>query len=126
MTSVTDIAGFLKTKLNIDIFDIYASKSTRKNEMSRLMKDISLSFEERTKLAVQELDFVNEFFHAAIRENLGIKSDSEVFTGAAYHAQEAISLGLAHEINTLDYALSTAHQLGLKSKITQLFTNLKH
>ena len=125
MTSFTDIASFLKTKLNIDIFDVYATKSTRKNEITRALQNTSLSMEDRTKLVTKELDFVNEFFHSAIRENLGIKEDSEVFTGASYHAQDAISLGLAHEINTLDYALSTAQQLGIKSKINQLFTNLK-
>ena len=125
MTSFTDITGFLKNKLNIDVFDIYASKSTRKNEITRALQNTSLSMEDRTKLVIDELDFVNEFFHAAIRENLGIKEDSEIFTGATYHAQQAIALGLAHEINTLDYALSTAHQLGLIPQINQLFTNLK-
>ena len=125
MTSFTDIAGFLKSKLNIDVYDIYATKSTKKNEMSRLLKDASLTMEERTKLIVQDLDYTNEFFHAAIRENLGVNNDSEVFTGAIYNAKKAIEMGLAHEINTLDYALSVAHKMGLKNQINQLYTNLK-
>lgn len=125
MTTYIDMMGFLKDKLGISIIDIYASKSTRKNEAIRKLQDTSLTMEERTAGVVDQLDFVNEFFHKAIRNNLGIKKDSEVFTGATYFAQQAIDLGLAHEINTLDYAINYAYKLGLANNIKNQFNKSK-
>jgi len=110
-TSYTDMQVLLKDKLGITITDIYATLSTRKNEMSRAL------LEGNKKPIIDDLDFVNEIFHAAIRENLGIKADSEVFTGAIYNANEAITHRLINEINSLDYAIDYAYKAGLTHKI---------
>ncbi len=110
-TSYTDMQVMLKEKLGITITDIYATLSTRKNEMTRAL------LEGNQKPIIDDLDFVNEIFHTAIRENLGIKADSEVFTGAIYNAQQAINHGLINEINSLDYAIDYAYKAGLTNKI---------
>jgi signal peptide peptidase SppA len=110
-TSIEDYSGLLE-KVGIKITDIYATKSTRKDEEYR-------EFVEKgnKKPMTDFVDFVNEVFHEAIRTNMGISADSEVFTGAAFFAEKAIELGLINEINTMDYALQTAYKLGLKNKI---------
>lgn len=112
-TSFTDMQVLLKEKLGINIIDIYATKSTRKNEMTRLL------LEGNKKPIVDDLDFVNEIFHKVIQDNMGIKPDSEVFDGAIYNAQDAITHGLINEINSLDYAIEYAYTAGLTNKINQ-------
>jgi ClpP class serine protease len=117
-TSFTDMQVLLKEKLGITIIDLYATKSTRKNEMVRSL------LEGNTKPIIDDLDFVNEIFHAAIRQNLGIKADSEVFTGAIYNAQDALVHGLINEINSLDFAIEYAYKQGLTNKINHFKTQL--
>jgi ClpP class serine protease len=112
MTSISDMTVLMKEKLGINITEIYASKSTEKNDAIRaFLKDGN------TTAIEAKLDFINEIFHAAIRDNLGIAADSKVFAGNIYFAEEAKSLGLINEINTHDYALNYAYSLGIKSKI---------
>lgn len=125
MTSFTDLTRFLKEKLNIDIYEIYASKSTKKNEIYRALTDSALSVEDKTKTLVGELDFINEEFHSVIRNNLKIPESSEVFTGKMYFAEEAIKQGLAHDINSFDYALQYAYKEGLKNKVINQYQTLK-
>ena len=123
MTSVMNMSRFLKEKLLIDIEDIYASLSVEKNQPVRGMLDPNATEEEkaaRKQQLVDELNFMNSIFHNTITTNLGIKKDSPVFTGKTFHAQEAISLGLAHEIQTLDYVIDFAHSQGLKKVMNQL------
>lgn len=122
MTTFTDIWPALE-KFGIDRRDIYATKSTRKNIISRTIRDKSLTKEEQEKPLIDELDFVNEFFHADIIANRNLKADSEVFTGDIFYSERAIELGLADSIDTLDNALSLAHQLGLINKINQFNSN---
>lgn len=109
--SLQDFSGLL-AKIGIKIEDFYASKSTRKEEEYRAWKESG-----DTEKITGMVDFINEAFHAAIRENLGIKADSEVFTGAVYFAEQAKSLGLINEINSPDYALAYAYKVGLINKI---------
>lgn len=118
MTSFTDIWAALK-KFGIDHREIYATKSTRKNFLKRNLQNSELSTEEQEKPLIEDLNFVNDFFHATVSKNRNIPLDSEVFTGDMYYAEKGIELGLADEINTLDYALTLAHQLGLENKINQ-------
>ena len=113
-TSFTDMQVLLKEKLGISIVDIYATKSTRKNEMTRQLLEAG-----NKKPIVDDLDFVNDIFHKAIQDNMGIKADSEVFDGAIYNAQDAITQGLINEINSLDYAIEYAYTAGLTTKINQ-------
>ncbi|MFZ4523270.1 MAG: S49 family peptidase [Bacteroidales bacterium] len=110
-TSIQDYSGLLE-KIGIKITDFYATKATRKDEEVRAIKENG-----DTKPMAAFVDFVNEVFHQAIRENLGIAADSEVFTGAAYFAAKAQELGLINEIGSMDYALAKAYQLGLRNKI---------
>ena len=118
MTSVMDMSGLMKDKLGIDVKDFYASLSTEKNQPVRGMLDPESTAEEkaaRTAELQKELDFMNAIFHNTIATNLGIKPDSPVFTGKTFHAEEAIQLGLAHEIQTLDYVIDFAHSEGVKN-----------
>ena len=119
MTSIADMSGLLKDKLGIVITDLYATKSTEKNA------EIRAFLEKGNKdLVTAKLDFINNYFHAQVQKNLGIKADSEVFTGAIYFAEKAKGLGLIDEINTMDYALNYAYNLGIKNKISTFSKNL--
>ena len=119
-TSIQDYTVLLE-KNGIKIMDIYATLSTRKDEEVRAL----LATPSNPKPMQDYIDFVNEVFHQAIRDNMGIAANSEVFTGAAFFAQKAKDLGLIDEINTMDYALNYAYKLGLKNKINSQFKQLK-
>jgi len=121
MTSFTDIWTALK-KFGIDHREIYATKSTRKNFLKRNLQNSELTTEEQEKPLIDDLDFVNDFFHATVSKNRNIPLESEVFSGDMYYAEKGIELGLADEINTIDYALTLAHKLGLENKINQFST----
>jgi ClpP class serine protease len=121
MVSITDMQVMLKDKLGINIIDIYATKSTRKNEMIRVLREDPTN----TQLITEDLDFVNGIFHKAIQDNLCIAADSEVFTGAIYNAEQAITHKLINEINTLDNAIEKAYNLGLIQKAKQQFSQFK-
>jgi ClpP class serine protease len=110
-TSIEDYAGLLD-KIGIKITDIYASLATRKDEAWRAFQANG-----DTKLILDRVDFVNGIFHQAIQKNLNIPPESEVFTGADYFAGQAQSLGLINEINTMEYALTKAYELGLTNKL---------
>ena len=118
MTSFTDIWPALKN-FGVDRREIYATKSTHKNILKRTLTDPSLSKEEQEKPLIAELDFVNDYFHQVISKNRGIALESEVFTGADYYSEKGIELGLADEINSIDYALTLSNRLGLENKINQ-------
>ena len=123
MTSMMDASRFLKEKLGIDMIDVYATASTNKNEQMRSFLNSDLPLEERTKSVVADLDFVNAIFHQAIQKNLSISPDSEVFSGKVYAADQAIALGLAHEICSFEDALMLAQRMGLKNSINQMFNS---
>jgi ClpP class serine protease len=109
--SIQDYSGLLE-KIGIRVSDFYASKATRKDEEIRAIKSSG-----DTAPITAFVDYVNEIFHQAIRENLGIAADSEVFTGATFFASKALDLGLINEIGTGERALTYAYELGLKNKI---------
>ncbi len=117
MASITDVKK-LEEKWGFSVKDIYATLSTKKNEAIRALFDKA-----DESLMVEHLDYINDEFHACIRENLGINKDSEVFTGKIYFAEEGVSLGLANEINSLDYALEYAENLGLIELIKNNYVN---
>jgi protease-4 len=110
-TSFENYSGLLE-KIGIKITDIYATLATRKDEACR-------AFEENgdTKLILDRVDFVNQVFHSSIQSNLNLPAESEVFTGADYFAARAKELGLINEINTIDYALIKAYELGITNKL---------
>ena len=90
--------------------DIYASLSTEKDAETRAMA------KDDDTLIVANLDFVNELFHKTISTNRKIKYDTEspVFKGAIFNAQEAISNGLIDQIGTLDQAMTWVLNEGLR------------
>jgi len=111
-TSFQDINNFLKEKLNITVYELYASKSQFKDEEVRALLDGD------KKPITERLDFINERFHAAIRENLGIADDqSDVFSGRMFFAQEAIEKGLCHDIMNLEEVIHYTYKQGLANSI---------
>lgn len=120
MTSAMDTSRMMKDLLKIDTEDIYATKSTRKNEEVRAYLDKALKNDERKKLIIEELDFVNEIFHQAIQTNLGVAKESEIFTGAMYYAQQAIGNKLCNKICTINEALNDAYNYGLANQLSSL------
>ena len=116
--SIMDINSMLTSKLGINIWEIYASKSTDKNgDIRQLMADGN------QESIVASLDHVNEIFHQTIQDNLGIASNSDVFSGKVYYAQQAISMGLAHEITSFNDAIKQTFEAGCVSTIKrQLLT----
>ena len=116
MTSVMDFTQALRDKLGVKIEDIYAEKSTRKNEEFRAWLE-----KNDKKPLLDSLNFANEIFHEAIQNNLGVAADSEVFQGAVYYADEAIKLGIAHEISSFSDAVDYAFKLGMKNTIHKIF-----
>ena len=120
MVSIMDFRGLLE-KIGIKETQLYADKSVLKNASVR-----SLFADPADQQPIMEqINFVNEIFHKAIQDNLGISADSEVFSGAIYYAQKAIDLKLINEINSLDYAIEYAYKQGLIHKGKSQFQSLK-
>jgi len=96
--------------------DLYATLSTEKNHESRAMEAGD------DKPIIASLDFVNELFHKNISTNLKIKYDIEnpIFKGAIFNGQEAIANGLAHQMGTMDEALTWVLTEGLKLQANSL------
>jgi len=114
MTTAMDEAG-LFLKLGIDLKEVYATKSIKKNHDSREL----FGEKKNDKPLIARLDFINEYFHATIKENLGIAENSEVFDGDIFYTEDAISLGLCHEILPINDAIEQIHEMGLNNKIKQ-------
>ncbi len=112
MTSLMDFTQALRDKLGVKIEDVYADKSTRKNEEFRAWLEKG-----DKSILLNSLNFANEIFHEAIQKNMGIAADSEVFKGAVYYAEDALKLGLAHEIASFSDAVDYAYKLGMKNSL---------
>lgn len=111
MTTYMNLRKYYE-EMGIKITDIYASASTEKNKESREAE--KGNFEPMTEY----LDFFNEIFHRTISVNRGIprSADSEVFTGATFFAEKAISLKLADKIGTLEQAVTDVMALATIEK----------
>lgn len=96
--------------------DLYATLSTEKNGDSRAMEAGD------PKPIISYLDFINNLFHQTISVNMSIAIDpeSDVFKGAMFNATDAIAAGLAHQIGTLDEALTWVMTEGLKMQANNL------
>lgn len=118
-----DMNRMLKEKLNIDIYEYYATKSTEKNQPTRgiLNPDSPEEKKKRETELMNRLDWVNDMFHATVSKNRKISLDSEIFNGGIYFAEKAIELGIADDIKSMQYALEYAHAEGLKAKIKSFF-----
>ena len=120
MVSIMDFRGLLE-KIGIKETQLYADKSILKNASVRSL----FADQPNQQPIMDQINFVNEIFHKAIQDNLSISADSEVFSGAIYYAQQAISLKLINEINSLDYAIEYAYKQGLIYKGKSQFQSLK-
>ena len=122
MAVINDNAKLFE-KIGIDKKEFYATLSTRKNESFRhYQENINTNPDKAGELITKEIDFTNLVFHKAIEDNLGIPRTSEIYQGATYTAQQAIDLGLIHEINSMEYALNYAYDLGLANKIKSIYS----
>jgi ClpP class serine protease len=116
MTNWMNMEGALK-KIGIEIKDIYATLSTKKNNATRSLQKGDDS------VIIEELDFANTVFHKAIQNNMGIDPKSEIFAGDMFYAQKAIDLKLAHEITDMQTAFEQAVKFGNLHKINYYFKN---
>lgn len=114
-TSIMDVNNMLVTKLGINIWEIYATKSTDKNIEFR-----NLISNGETEAIINSLDFINEIFHTTINENRGIDLGSEVYKGGIYYANDAINLGLADEISSYKQAIEQTYYAGIAYKTNNL------
>jgi len=114
MVKYMDMDNFLKEKLGISIFELYATKSTNKNEEIReLMKGNELPI-------IQNLDFINEKFHAIMKSKLNVK-DEEALTGRTFYAPDAIQKKLAHQIAPLATAIQWVYQKAEEQNLSNTF-----
>lgn len=111
MTTYIDDKKFWED-MGITETDYYATLSTQKNHEQR-----ALEAGDSAPL-IATLDYVNEQFHANISTNRGINYDTEspVFRGAIFYAEEAISLRLVDGMGTLQEALNWVLAEGLKQQ----------
>ena len=112
--SIKDYTKMLKEKFNIDVFELNATKSVNKNiEFKSLLLG-------NPDMIIAAMDFVNEHFHAAINANLGIPFTSEIYSGGIYYAQQAVELGLAHEIVSVQGAIEQVVKAGYADSAKKL------
>jgi signal peptide peptidase SppA len=96
-------------KAGVKFHEVYASKSTDKNKIFRE------AMQGEYDGLIQELDQLNEVFHASVRKGRPNAKDS-TFSGAMYLSAEAKKLGLIDSIGTMDDAIKAIQRL--KSKNT--------
>lgn len=93
--------------LGINIKDIYASLSDKKNETYR--EALKGNF----KLLIAELDYINDYFVSQVTEFRGDKFDDieNVKHGQLYYAKEAAAHGLTDGESTIDVIISEVNAL---------------
>lgn len=96
---------------------IYATKSTRKNQMYHEALDGKYD-----AVIKNMLDPLNEIFINSVKQNIPGVAE-EVFTGEIYLAAKAQELGLINGISTFEKAVQRAAELGNKSQTIKV--NLK-
>lgn len=111
MTSYMNMSGYWK-EMGIEMHDIYATLSTRKNDQSREAD------KGNDQPIIDNLDFYNTLFHETISATRGIAIDpeNEVFQGATFFAEDAIQRKLVDEVGSLETALDWVLTEGLKNE----------
>jgi protease-4 len=113
MTTLINDNKFMES-MGIELTDIYATKSTKKNNDSR--EALKGNFEP----IIEKLDALNELFHNSISKNRGIAiTETDVFNGSDFLTKRAIELGLCDQIGTLEDALNYAFIEGMRYKSKQ-------
>ena len=105
--TIADYRGMYE-KEGIKVIDVYSSKSPEKNMNWRKAFDEN----DLTKL-VTELDFIDDVFMGAVRAARGTALNEDALKGDMYYAENAISMGLADGIMSLE---STINELFNRSK----------
>lgn len=105
-TTIIDYSGYFEN-MGLSVTDIYATKSTKKNESYRE------AMNGNTKPLLAELDTFNEMFISSIKTNRTGKysDDPDLFSGKMYMGQAAIDCGLADSFGTLSDAVAKVVEL---------------
>jgi signal peptide peptidase SppA len=125
MWSYADLKPYYE-KMGVVFHEIKADGSEDKN------KDFDLAMKRKyDSLRTQRLNPTNEVFHQAIINNRGLSEaqQAEALTGKVYHAEQAISLGLADAIGTMDDAIAYIYAQNKKkssSNSTNMFGSKKN
>ena len=106
-TTLTDYTEYLD-KMGVKVHEIYATKSTDKNKIYRDAKEGDYN-----PLRDQQIDPINNQFHAAVRSNrYGKGMDyKNVFTGATYLTDGAKTKGLIDSTGNLSDAIALINKL---------------
>lgn len=107
-------------KEGLTIQYVYAPQSTRKNEMSREFDDTG-----KTTLLEAELTKLCDHFINVIHENRGIELDSEVFTGAVYSTEAALSHNLIDGVLNFEEVIDLCATKAIENKNTNMFGGKK-
>jgi len=120
-TQLADYQGYFD-KLGIKIHQIYAPQSSDKNG------DYKEALKGNYQKVEAELHFLAETFINTIKSNRGDKIDlsaGDPFTGKMYFAEEAIKIGLADRIGSMEDAiLSVYNRVGTKKSTSQSQSNM--
>ncbi|HAN19634.1 MAG: hypothetical protein A2X13_14660 [Bacteroidetes bacterium GWC2_33_15] len=104
-TTLVDVKRYFKN-IGLDILEVYAKQSTEKNKAFREAFN-----NDDTSLIKDKISEFNQFFINDIKSFRGEKIKSDPFKGQMYFAEQAVEIGLADEIGTLDYAIKIAANL---------------
>jgi len=104
-TSIIDFKGYWESE-GLKIHDIYAPESTEKN------LGYKNALEGDYKLIETELSFIAQQFISAVKTNrTGKITSEEIFKGAMYPADQAITLGLIDGIKSFEQTVLRASEL---------------
>lgn len=104
MWSIVDYTEMMN-KEGVKVIDVYASKSTRKNQMS---EDVKAG---KKKYMIEEfLDPMNNTFIQSVKQSRPGISE-EVFTGEIFNAQTALNYGMIDGIKTFDEVVDRLNEL---------------
>lgn len=109
MSSLQNVQPALE-KMGVEFHEIYATKSTLKNETFRL------ALEGKYDKLRSELDLLNEDFIADIQAmRPGISADKRIFAGEVFSALEALELGMIDGIGNMQMAIDRVKALNNQS-----------
>jgi protease-4 len=116
LTTLADYSGYFEQK-GIKLHEIYATQSSDKN------KDYRDALKGDYKAVKDELSFIAAEFIAAIKQNRSAQLNLEAgdpFTGKMYFADQAIEIGLADRIGSIEHAVEATYSRvgGKRNKAT--------
>lgn len=121
MASFIDIRPYIE-KQGAKVHEIFATESTKKQGPIR--EALKGNYDPLRK---EELDPLNESFHSAVKEGRSGRineGNKDIWAGALFRAEEAISQGLADAIGDFEYAVERAEELAKQRGIIQEQNNM--